>query len=159
MIRGELDAMLSRPRYGRRMSSRETGVSAGIAGHRHGSRTRTLIGTFGKTEIAVPRAGLSAADGETTEWKSEVLRACQRRTLAADALIASACLSGTDTRRVRLALNALFGGTVGKDMVSRVWRTVEERLGRQPEEEQVSVAALIMRAVARSYQTGSDEAA
>jgi hypothetical protein len=71
------------------MSSRETGVSAGIAGHRHGSRTRTLIGTFGKTEIAVPRAGLSAADGETTERKSEVLQACQRLTLAADALIAS----------------------------------------------------------------------
>jgi hypothetical protein len=46
---------------------------------------------------------------------------------------------------VRLALNALFGGTVSKDMVSRVWRTVEERLGR-------SVAALIMRAVARSYE-------
>jgi hypothetical protein len=44
-------------------------------------------------------------------------------------------------------------------MVSRVWRTVEERLGRQTEEEQVSVAALIMSAVARSYQTGSDEAA
>src|ERR1700720_3704854 len=35
----------------------------------------------------------------------------------------------TDTHRVRLALNALFGGTVSKDMVSRVWRTVEERLG------------------------------
>jgi hypothetical protein len=44
-------------------------------------------------------------------------------------------------------------------MVSRAWRTVEERLGRQTEDEQVSAAALIMRAVARSYQTGSDEAA
>jgi hypothetical protein len=32
-------------------------------------------------------------------------------------------------------------------------------IGRQTEEEQVSVAALIMRAVARSYQTGSNEAA
>jgi transposase-like protein len=46
----------------------------------------------------------------------------QRRTLAADALIASNYLAGTNTRRVRRALAALFGGTVGKDTVSRTWR-------------------------------------
>ena len=44
---------------------------------------------------------------------------------AADALIASAYLSGTNTRRVRRALAALFGGSVGKDTVSRVWRKVK----------------------------------
>jgi hypothetical protein len=27
-----------------------------VTGHRHGRRVRTLTGTFGKTEIAVPRA-------------------------------------------------------------------------------------------------------
>jgi putative transposase len=43
----------------------------------------------------------------------------------ADALIASAYLSGTNTRRVRRALAALFGGSVGKDTVSRVWRKVK----------------------------------
>ena len=48
--------------------------------------------------------------------------AYQRRTLAADALIASCYLAGTNTRRVRRALPALFGGTVGKDTVSRIWR-------------------------------------
>ena len=55
---------------------------------RNGSRTRTLTGTFGKTEITVPRARLQGADGATTEWKSKALRAYQRRTKAADALIA-----------------------------------------------------------------------
>ena len=35
---------------------------------------------------------------------------------------AGAYLSGTNTRRVRRALAALFGGAVGKDTVSRVWR-------------------------------------
>jgi putative transposase len=35
---------------------------------------------------------------------------------------AHAYLSGTNTRRVRRALAALFGGAVGKDTVSRVWR-------------------------------------
>jgi putative transposase len=125
LIREELDAVLSRPRYGRRAPSGEDGAAAGVAGHRHGSRTRTLIGTFGKTEIAVPRARLATAAGKTTEWKSQVLRAYQRRTVAADTLIASTYLSGTNTRRVRRALKALFGGAVSKDTVSRVWRKVK----------------------------------
>jgi len=125
MIRNELDAVLSRPRYGRRAKNVGCEEIAGLAGHRHGSRTRTLTGTFGKTEIAVPRARLQSADGKTTEWKSQALRAYQRRTLAADALIAGTYLAGTNTRRVRRALGALFGGAVSKDIVSRVWRKVK----------------------------------
>jgi putative transposase len=62
---------------------------AGVTGLRHGSRTRSLTGTFGPIKIAVPRARLSTAEGGTEEWKSRALRAYQRRTLAADALIAS----------------------------------------------------------------------
>src|SRR5882724_4961042 len=126
LIHSELDAALARPRYGRPAKSiADTDSAAGAAGHRHGSRVRTLMGTFGKTEITVPRARLNAADGKTTEWKSKALRAYQRRTLAADALIASTYLAGTNTRRVRRALAALFGGAVGKDTVSRVWRKVK----------------------------------
>jgi putative transposase len=89
---------------------------------RHGHRERTLTGTFGKTRIAVPRARLTGEDGKTREWRSGSLRAYQRRTRAADALIAGAYLAGTNTRRVRRALNAVFAGPVGKDVVSRVWR-------------------------------------
>jgi putative transposase len=124
LIRGELDAALARPRYGR---SKVTGNEAGpgVTGHRHGSRTRSLTGTFGPIEIAVPRARLTTPEGGTAEWKSQALRAYQRRTLAADALIASSYLAGTNTRRVRRALAALFGGTVGKDTVSRTWRKVK----------------------------------
>lgn len=127
MIRGELDAALARPRYARRpdASGGGDGAAAGVAGHRHGSRTRMLMGTFGSTEITVPRARLKAGDGKTSEWKSKALRAYQRRTKAADALIASTYLAGTNTRRVRRALAALFGGAVGKDIVSRVWRKVK----------------------------------
>jgi putative transposase len=124
LIRSELDAALSRPRYGRsQMAGHE--AKAGVTGHRHGSRTRSLTGTFGPIEIAVPRARLDDAEGKTTEWKSGALRAYQRRTLAADALIAGSYLAGTNTRRVRRALAALFGGTVGKDTVSRTWRKVK----------------------------------
>ena len=124
LIRGELDAVLARPRYGRsQMASNEGGT--GVAGHRHGSRQRSLTGTFGAVEIEVPRARLNTPEGKTAEWKSKALRAYQRRTLVADALIANCYLAGTNTRRVRRALGALFAGTVGKDTVSRVWRKVK----------------------------------
>src|ERR1700729_3039040 len=126
MIRSELEAVLSRPRYGGRAEPAEdSDGTAVVTGHRHGSRVRTLTGTFGKTEIAVPRARLNGSGGKTTEWKSHVLRNYQRRTRAADALIAGAYLSGTNTRRVRRALRSVFGGEVGKDTVSRVWRKVK----------------------------------
>ena len=126
MIRGELDEVLSRPRYGRRAKTGEgKDIAAVVAGHRHGSRVRTLTGTFGKTEIAVPRARLNGGDGKTTEWKSRALPNYQRRTPAADALIAGAYLAGTNTRRVRRALRSVFGGEVAKDTVSRVWRKVK----------------------------------
>src|ERR1700724_3797610 len=93
LIRGELDAALARPRYGRsKMAGNE--ARAEVTGHRHGRRTRSLTGTFVQIEIAVPRARLTTPEGKTTEWKSQALRAYQRRTLAADALIASSYLAG-----------------------------------------------------------------
>jgi len=124
LIRSELDAVLERPRYGRGKTA-DGEERTVVTGHRHGSRTRSLTGTFGPIEIEVPRARLNTPAGKTTEWKSQALRAYQRRTLAADALIASIYLAGTNTRRVRRALAALFGGTVGKDTVSRTWRKVK----------------------------------
>ena len=124
LIRGELDEALARPRYGRSKTAGDE-ERTGVVGHRHGSRKRSLTGTFGPVEIDVPRARLSSLEGRTTEWKSQALRAYQRRTLAADALIASTYLGGTNTRRVRRALAVLFGGTVGKDTVSRTWRKVK----------------------------------
>ena len=59
LLRGELDAALARPRYGRSQRAGNEGRS-GVAGHRHGSRTRSLTGTFGhallisQTRIAQP---------------------------------------------------------------------------------------------------------
>jgi putative transposase len=126
MIEAELEAALSRPRYARRPITPDEsgGGPSGITGHRHGHRSRSLLGTFGRVEIAVPRARLDSAEGKTSEWKSAALRAYQRRTKQADSLIAGAYLAGTNTRRVRRALLAVFGGAVSKDTVSRVWRKV-----------------------------------
>ena len=127
MLEGELDEVLDRSRYARRAkrSADASERTVGVPGHRHGHRPRTLLGPFGQLKIEVPRARLDTPDGKTTEWKSQALRSYQRRTVAADALIAGCYLSGTNTRRVRRALRALFGGAVGKDTVSRVWRKVK----------------------------------
>jgi transposase-like protein len=67
-----------------------------VSGHRHGHRSRSLLGSFGQLEIEVPRARLNTPDGKTTEWKSQALRAYQRRTLVADALIAGTYLAGSE---------------------------------------------------------------
>src|SRR3989440_3385968 len=130
MIESELETALARPRYGRRPTAdiQNGDGPGGISGHRHGHRSRSLMGTFGRVEIAVPRARLDSAEGKTTEWKSSALRAYQRRTKHADSLIAGAYLAGTNTRRVRRALSAVFGGAISKDTVSRVWRKVKSDL-------------------------------
>jgi putative transposase len=126
LLEEELAAALGRGRYERR---NQQGVSAtapepSAAGHRHGHRSRRLVGSFGAVEIAVPRARLAAADGVTSEWRSRALSRYARRTRQVEALIAGAYLAGTNTRRVRRALAALFADAVSKDIVSRTWRKV-----------------------------------
>ena len=75
--------------------------------------------------IHVPRARLAADDGGTREWRSAALPRYARMTQQVAALIAGACLTGTNTKRVKRALGALFKGAVGKDVVSRIWRKVK----------------------------------
>ena len=116
ILEEELSAALGRERY-------ERTENAG-AGWRNGHRERQVIGTFGAETVRVPRARLVREEGGTAEWRSKALRRYQRLTRRAEALIAGAYLAGTNTRRVRRALAALFDGAVGKDVVSRAWRRI-----------------------------------
>jgi putative transposase len=116
MLESELEAALNRGRYER---------AGPVQGHRHGHRDRQVLGTFGPTTVSVPRARLVGADGTTREWRNQTLPADKRLTKRAEALIAGTYLAGTNTRRVRRALGALFGGAVGKDTVSRAWRKMQ----------------------------------
>jgi putative transposase len=137
LIEEELAAALGRGRYQRRPRrgdgeagsddgpAAETADVAPLAGHRHGHRERQMTGCFGTVEIAVPRARVGAAGGGTAEWKSRVLPRYARITRQVEALIAGTYLAGTNTRRVRRALAALFKGAIGKDAVSRIWRKVK----------------------------------
>ena len=73
--------------------------------------------------IAVLRARLTGEDGKTRELaERRSLRAYQRRTRRRRLDLPGLSPAGTNTRRVRRALNAVFAGPVGKDVVSRVWR-------------------------------------
>src|SRR5689334_7791049 len=122
LVEAELDGALGRSRYQRAGAAN---VASGTAGYRHGRRARQLLGSFGAVTISVPRARLNEADGTSREWRSEALPRYARMTRQVEALIAGAYLSGTNTRRVRRALGALFKGAVGKDVVSRTWRKVQ----------------------------------
>ncbi len=113
----ELDSFLGRLRYGR--------TPRAAKGYRHGHRDRQITGTFGTETISVPRARVENEDGKVREWRSKALPRYQRLTKRAEALIASVYLSGTNTRRVKRALFALFKGAVSKDVVSRAWRKVK----------------------------------
>lgn len=117
ILEEELEAALGRGRYERSQK--------GPRGWRSGHRERQVIGTFGPETVQVPRARLGRADGKTAEWRSQGLRRYQRLTKRAEALITGAYLAGTNTRRVKRALSALFEGAVGKDVVSRAWRKVK----------------------------------
>ena len=126
LLEAELNVALSRKRYERpSVSENEPAGGQKTIGHRHGHRSRNLLGTFGAIRVSVPRARLESEDDKSVEWKNAILPAYQRRTKQADALIAGAYLSGTNTRRVKRALASLFGGAVGKDTVSRVWHKVK----------------------------------
>jgi putative transposase len=122
LVEAELDDALGRSRYQRPGDARMTG---GTAGYRHGRRQRQLLGSFGPVTISVPRARLNQADGTSQEWRGNALPRYARMTKQVEALIAGAYLSGTNTRRVRRALGALFQGAISKDTVSRTWRKVQ----------------------------------
>jgi putative transposase len=116
MLEEELAAALGRERYDR---------NAGAVGRRNGHRERQLLGTFGPVNVSVPRARVADSDGKQVEWNSKTLPAYKRLTVQAERLIAGAYLAGVNTRRVRRALGALFGGAVGKDTVGRTWHKMQ----------------------------------
>ncbi len=117
LIGQELETALGRGRY-------ERGVEE-PKGYRNGTRERQLLGSFGSVQISVPRARMATAGGDTQEWRSAALPRYARMTRQVEALMAGAYLAGSNTRRVKRALAALFRGAVGKDVVSRTWRKVK----------------------------------
>ena len=120
-----LQNVKSRPaRVGDQLRTRD--FFAGTRGFSAPEDANTAVCVLPGTELAFAKAVMSAARltrlesayrqshdshlSANQQAKSRALRAYQRRTLVADALIAGTCLAGTNTRRVRRALGALFNG-------------------------------------------------
>jgi hypothetical protein len=88
--------------------NRKPGPGAGLVGKQG---WRSLRGDEPRNHRAFEHR-LNTTEVKTTEWKSRALRAYQRRTLVADALIAGCYRAVTDTRRVCRALAGLFAAKV-----------------------------------------------
>ena len=110
LLEAELETALQRGRYDRRGAA---------LGHRHGHRERQLIGTFGPVRVSVPRARLSRRTPRHRNGATRRFLPTSGSTPRAEAVIAGAYLAGTNTRRVRRALGALFGGAIGKSLPPR----------------------------------------
>jgi len=112
IIREELWAALGADRYERTPERR---------GYQHSPRERTLTTAEGTTTITVPRGRLFKPGGGSEEWQSQLLPRYARRTREVDAALIGLYLSGTNTRRVKLALRPLLkGAPLSKSTVSRV---------------------------------------
>ena len=113
LIREELVAALGAEPYERTPERR---------GYQHSPRERTITTGLGPVTLTVPRGRLfTAPAGGSEEWQSQLLPRYARRTREVDAALAGLYLSGTNTRRVKLALRPLLkGAPLSKSAVSRV---------------------------------------
>jgi transposase-like protein len=90
-------------------------------GYRHGTRSRQLTTSLGRTTIDMPRARMERADGTTREWRSAIIDRYQRRTRRVDEAILGVYVGGTNTRRIKGALSPLLrDAPLSKDAVSRL---------------------------------------
>ena len=86
IIREELYAALGAGPYERTPERR---------GYQHSPRERTLTTAEGTATITVPRGRLFRPEGETEEWRSQLLPRYARRTREVDAALIGLYLSGT----------------------------------------------------------------
>jgi len=122
----------------------------GRAGYRHGSSPpRQLVTSLGPVEIEVPRGRLKTPTG-TKEFESQIIRRYERRTPRLDAALLASYFAGTNTRKVKLALKPLVGGTaLSKSAVSRVVKRLESlfQAWRERDLSQESYPILILDAI------------
>ena len=99
----------------------------GRRGYRNGHLPERKVATaHGVVAIKVPRARIWTSTG-TEEYKSQLLPRYARRSARIDAALLSCYLTGTNTRKVRLALHPLLDGTpMSRSVVSRVSKKIME---------------------------------
>ena len=88
---------------------------------RNGSYLRGLMTSMGHLEVAVPRTRASGSAGE-------VLGRYRRRSAEVDEAITSAYVQGVSTRKMGKVTSALMGETVSRSTVSRVTKSLDEKV-------------------------------
>jgi putative transposase len=88
---------------------------------RNGSYLRRLVTSLGLVELEVPRAREGGSAGD-------VLGRYKRRSAEIDDAITSAYVHGISTRKMGEVTEALMGERVGRSTVSRVTKSLEERV-------------------------------
>lgn len=96
-------------------------------GYRHGRKSRRLTLRTGTVGVEVPRARLVDADGSEREWQSQLVRRYRRSSPEVEQSMLGVYLAGTNTRRIRGALEPLLrGAALSKSAVSRLVLRLEE---------------------------------
>ena len=90
-------------------------------GYRHGSHSREITTSCGKTQFDMPRAKLFAENGGLVEWESTVIPRYSRRCRQVDAALLGLYFGGVNTRKVKQALRPLLrNAPISKSAISRL---------------------------------------
>jgi transposase-like protein len=96
-------------------------------GYRHGRKPRKLTLRTGTVQLAVPRGRLVLSDGSEREWHSQLVPRYRRSSAEVEQSVLNVYLSGSNTRRIRGALEPLLSGAaLSKSAVSRLVLRLEE---------------------------------
>jgi transposase-like protein len=97
------------------------------SGYRHGRKGRRLTLRTGTVALQVPRARLVDAEGSEREWQSQLVPRYRRSSPEVEQSVLRVYLSGSNTRRIRGALEPLLAGAaLSKSAVSRLVLRLEE---------------------------------
>jgi Transposase, Mutator family len=95
VLEEEVEAALGAPRS-QRVAER--------SGYRHGRKSRRLTLRTGTVHVTVPRARLVDVEGSEREWQSQLVPRYRRSSLEVEQSVLGVYLSGSNTRRIRRAL-------------------------------------------------------
>ena len=97
------------------------------SGYRHGAKPRRLTLRTGPISMRVPRARLVSRDGAEREWQSGLVPRYRRSSQEVEQSVLGVYLSGSNSRRIRGALEPLLSGAaLSKSAVSRLVLRLEE---------------------------------
>jgi transposase-like protein len=112
VLQEELSVVLGSEPYERNTTRR---------GYRNGIEERQITTEAGTRAVHVPRARIEDVDGNTKEFRSQILPRYARRARYVDEAILGAYLAGANSRRIRRAFEPLLGTEhLSKSSISRV---------------------------------------